>query len=341
MRNESVRAPRRAERTAGPGKTDAAPRSTSPRDVLRREAGAAGSFEAGAQLLKPGAGATRLPAAPSSATDRAPAGPSAVDGQALDAVATAVLAKVPAEQQPYAKGAVPAILRECASAGLRNAAQVAYVLATAQHESGFGTPRYARSESLVEDRNPIAKGPDGRYGGTVHTTGDAVSGATQDEAETRYWDDAYGGMLGNRPGTTDGRDFRGRGFVQLTGRDNYRKMGKSLAAEGFSYTVDGVAYGGEGNPPIDLEAHPDHVNRVPELAARILVSGMAKGTFTGRKLDDDINADGTDFKKARSIVDDDVERNGPAIAALARGFAGALTGGAAWAAVFAAPDVRA
>jgi peptidoglycan L-alanyl-D-glutamate endopeptidase CwlK len=54
--------------------------------------------------------------------------------------------------------------------------------------------------------------------------------------------------LGNR-GAPDGATYRGRGFVQLTGRDNYRRIGQRLG--------------------LDLERHPARANE-PELAARIL-----------------------------------------------------------------------
>jgi putative chitinase len=36
---------------------------------------------------------------------------------------------------------------------------------------------------------------------------------------------AYNGRMGNQPGTSDGWDFRGRGFSQTTGRDAYKKLG--------------------------------------------------------------------------------------------------------------------
>ena len=56
--------------------------------------------------------------------------------------------------------------------------------------------------------------------------------------------------LGNR-GSPDGQRFRGRGFIQLTGRFNYARFGPRL------------------NPPLDLEAHPELAN-ASDIAADLL-----------------------------------------------------------------------
>lgn len=71
-----------------------------------------------------------------------------------------------------------------------------------------------------------------------------------------------GTKIGKALGNTvkgDGYRYRGRGFVQLTGRANYRKFG--------------------------IEDEPDRALD-PETAAGILVIGCLQGWFTGKKLSD-------------------------------------------------------
>ncbi|MGA1304892.1 MAG: hypothetical protein ACO3ZD_12695, partial [Cyanobium sp.] len=80
----------------------------------------------------------------------------------------------------------------------------------------------------------------------------------------------------NQPG--DGRRFKGRGFVQITGRINYSHWSKRLG--------------------IDLIGKPELASR-PDIAAQILVQGMRDGSFTGLKLDDFV---GNDFVSARKII---------------------------------------
>ncbi len=79
----------------------------------------------------------------------------------------------------------------------------------------------------------------------------------------------------------DGVRFKGRGFVQLTGRANYQKWAARL---------------GE-----NLIQRPELVcDR--NIAARILVEGMLIGSFTGRYLRQFVNDQTCDFVEARRVV---------------------------------------
>lgn len=75
--------------------------------------------------------------------------------------------------------------------------------------------------------------------------------------------------------------YYGRGFVQLTWKENYAKESRRLG--------------------IDLVKNPDLVLGV-ETAADIAVHGMKTGTFTGKKLSDYITATKTDYPNARRII---------------------------------------
>jgi peptidoglycan hydrolase-like protein with peptidoglycan-binding domain len=167
-------------------------------------------------------------------------------------------AQCPPEIRPFAQQNLPLVLAQCLASGVINRKQIAYVFATAEHESHFG-------RFMIE----LASG------------------------------DAYEGRLdlGNiRPG--DGRRYKGRGFVQITGRTNYTRWGKRLG--------------------LDLVGKPELASR-PDVGAQILVQGMRDGSFTSLKLDDFI---GSDFVSARKIING-LDR-AQDIAAIAKAYAKAI-----------------
>lgn len=173
-----------------------------------------------------------------------------------------IVSAVPPELQEFARDSIPLILSEAEASGVTDRGQIAYILATAEHENGLG--------KYLEE---IADGS--QYEGRED--------------------------LGNtQPG--DGPRFKGRGFVQITGRNNYTDWSRRLG--------------------IDLVANPEKAAE-PEIAAVILVQGMRDGTFTGAKLSDFINGASRDFVNARKIVNglDKAE----AIASIAERFFAVLT----------------
>ncbi|MER8641007.1 glycoside hydrolase family 19 protein [Mesorhizobium sp. M1252] len=103
------------------------------------------------------------------------------------------------------------------------------------------------------------------------------------ELGKRSYFDKYepGTKIGARLGNTkkgDGFLYRGRGYVQLTGRANYLRAGKRLG-------IDLI-----GNPDLALD---------PVVAVQILFVGMLEGWFTGKGLSDYL--DGIDESDAEDL----------------------------------------
>ncbi len=101
-----------------------------------------------------------------------------------------------------------------------------------------------------------------------------------------YFNNRYGPhtKVGKRLGNTkegDGALFHGRGYVQLTGRSNYTRLGALI-----------------GQP---LATNPALV-KDPAVAYEIAIRGMIDGLFTSRKLSQFINSSKTDFENARRII---------------------------------------
>jgi putative chitinase len=160
------------------------------------------------------------------------------------------------------------------------------------------------SQSQVDGINIIAKAFSERGDGNVRHLAYLLATSKHETAHTmqpiyergaRKYFDKYepGTKIGKALGNTskgDGYRYRGRGYVQLTGRANYRKM--------------------------SIEDEPDKALE-PDIAANILIIGCLKGTFTGKKL-----SDYTKFTDMRRVVNGTDKAS--EIATLAEGFLRAL-----------------
>ncbi len=96
-------------------------------------------------------------------------------------------------------------------------------------------------------------------------------------------------VLARRNGNTtpgDGAKYCGRGFVQLTWKNNYTTITKLLKNAGID---------------ADLVDSPDLAMQL-NIASFILFEGMIRGTFTGKKLAHYFNDKKTDWLNARRII---------------------------------------
>lgn len=166
---------------------------------------------------------------------------------------------------------IEALLSACADHRVSDPRHIAYILATPVIETGN------TFEPISENLNYSAEGLRKTFP-KYFSPAESAGYARQPE---RIANRAYGSRMGNGPETSgDGWRYRGRGFVQITGKDNYAKFSKLLG--------------------IDLIGNPDQALEV-KTAADIAVLGMRDGIFTGRRLGDYFGG-GSDWVGARRII---------------------------------------
>jgi len=134
---------------------------------------------------------------------------------------------IPQQQREAAKTAVPQIVDALKNEGIDDPKVISYALATAGHESGFVPKSEIMAQRGVNARNDYIAGLQDNYEG--------------------------------------GRDYHGRGYIQLTHKGNYEKYGKRI---------------GE-----DLVNNPERA-KDPDVAAKILAayikdSGVDKAVQSG------------------------------------------------------------
>lgn len=170
---------------------------------------------------------------------------------------------------------------------------LSYVLATPYHEVGSSL------QPITENLNYTAQRIREVWPSRFASVAAAQPYAKNPQALANK---VYGGRLGN-VSLNDGWNYRGRALVQITGKALYTKFGELLG--------------------LDLVGKPDLALQI-DTAVKILVVGMQRGLFTGKKLSDFILDDKADYVGARAIINADGKMNGAKIAGYAKAFETAL-----------------
>ncbi len=143
---------------------------------------------------------------------------------------------------------------------------LAYMLATTYHETG------KTMCPVSENLNYSAQGLLATFPKYFNSAQATAYARKPEKIANRV----YADRMGNGDAVSgDGWRYRGRGLVQITGRDNYAK------------------YGIADDPDKALDAMK---------AVEILYDGMINGRFTGKKLGDFFTATASDWTGARKIV---------------------------------------
>lgn len=169
------------------------------------------------------------------------------------------------------------------AAGVSDPRHIAYMLATAYHETAQAMLPVMETRQSGEARNPSVDA-------AIRRLENSYAAGRLTWVKKPYW----------RKDMT-GRSWLGRGYVQVTHRENYARAEREL---GIAFTA---------NPELMLEPGP---------SAMAMIRGMSEGWFTGKKLSDYINDRETDYREARRIING--TESASKIEAYARSFASAI-----------------
>lgn len=138
------------------------------------------------------------------------------------------------------------VIQALKDTGITNPVSIAGIMAIISKESGFipQSEKGYQNTSNARIRDIFSK--------TIPLSDEKLSDLKADPV--KFFNFVYGGRYGNTI-PTDGYKYRGRGFNQLTFKDNYQLYGKILG--------------------IDLENNPDLVNR-PDIAAKVVAAYMLR-----------------------------------------------------------------
>ncbi len=100
--------------------------------------------------------------------------------------------------------------------------RLAYFFANIEHECGGFTIRNLTENILYTPQRMAVVWPN-RFSSAAAVR---AKYGTAPGWQKKAFDDIYGGRMGNRPGTSDGSTYIGRGGPQVTGRDGYAEVGK-------------------------------------------------------------------------------------------------------------------
>ena len=155
---------------------------------------------------------------------------------------------------------------------------LAYTLATAYGETG------GRMQPITENMNYTSAARIEQV--FSHRRRKGIPGSQLARNPQKLANTVYADILGNGgPETGDGWRYRGHGLVQLTGKDNFRRMSNLVG--------------------VDLVAHPERALE-PAIAAKALIVGVRDGIYTGKKAADYLPEEGhattAQFTQARRII---------------------------------------